>query len=117
MKIEVHGHAVPVTDELRAKIDKRFAKIAKQVAESTTLRLDLREKDASHGPMEYVVEAAIHLKGTDLRATDHSREVEHAVHLVSDELAKQVKRHQEKRRDHRAVRKATGRVSGGTATA
>lgn len=117
MKIEVQGRAVPVTDELRAKVEKRFAKIAKQVPEGTTLRLEMREKDASHGPMEYVVEAAIHLKGVDLRATDHSREIEHAVHLVADELAIQVKRHQEKRRDHRAVRKANGRAAEGPATA
>jgi putative sigma-54 modulation protein len=116
MKIEVHGRAVQVTDELRAKVEKRFAKIAKQVSESTTLRLDLREMDASHGPAEFVVEAAIHLKGTILRATDRSRDIEHAVRLVSDELATQVKRHHEKRRDHRAIRKAA-RSTGGAAAA
>jgi ribosomal subunit interface protein len=106
MQIDIHARAVEVSDELRASIDRRFAKIAKQVSESATLRLELRESDGSHGPAEVVAEAALHLKGTILRASDRSRDAAHAIHLAADELAVQVKRHQEKLRDHRHARRA-----------
>ncbi|HMS73158.1 MAG TPA: ribosome-associated translation inhibitor RaiA [Baekduia sp.] len=115
MKIEVLGRDVPVTDELRAKIEKRFAKIAKQVSESASLRLELKEAPGSHGPVEFVADVALKVKGTTLRATDTSRDLMHAVHQVTDELAVQVKRHREKRMGRRASRKAAS--AGRTATA
>lgn len=105
MQIDIHARAVQVTDELRESIEKRFAKIAKQVADGATLRLDLRESDASHGPQEFLADVSLHLKGVTLRASDRSQDLGHAIHLAADELAVQVKRHQEKRRDHRSGRR------------
>ena len=113
MQIDIHGRAVKITEELRDSVEKRFTKISKQVADATTLRVDLREADGSHGPAEFIAEVALHVKGTTLRASDRSRDLAHAIHLAADELAVQVKRHQEKRRDHRGA----GKSSGETATA
>lgn len=108
MQIDIHARAVEVTDELRTSIEKRFTKIAKQVSDATTLRLDLHESDGSHGPKQMVADVALHLKGTTLRASDRSKDVTHAIHLAADELAVQVKRHQEKLRAHRPGRTAGG---------
>ena len=53
-----------------------------------------------------VAEATLHLKGVTLRAKDASRDLNHSVNLVADELGRQVKRHRDKRRKRREQRAA-----------
>jgi putative sigma-54 modulation protein len=61
-----------------------------------------------------VAEATLYLKGVTLRARDASPEILHSLNLVCDELARQVKRHRDKRRHRREAhaaasdRRATG---------
>jgi putative sigma-54 modulation protein len=51
-----------------------------------------------------VAEATLHLKGVTLRARNGSPDIVRSVNLVSDELARQVKRHRDKRRRRRQAR-------------
>ena len=44
MRIEVRGRNVEVTDELRDAIEKRFARIGRQVSELATLDIELSEE-------------------------------------------------------------------------
>ena len=53
-----------------------------------------------------VAEATLHLKGTTLRARERSEDMGHSVNLVAEDLARQVKRHRDKRRGRRAAAKA-----------
>ena len=39
MQIEVKGRNLQVTDEMREYVDRRFAKVAKQISELATLEL------------------------------------------------------------------------------
>ena len=56
-----------------------------------------------------VAEATLHLKGITLRASERSEDMVHSINLVADDLARQVKRHREKRRKRReAMRPAAG---------
>jgi putative sigma-54 modulation protein len=55
-----------------------------------------------------VAEATLYLKGVTLRAKDASRDLNHSVNLVADELGRQVKRHRDKRRKRREQRAAAG---------
>jgi putative sigma-54 modulation protein len=48
-----------------------------------------------------VAEATLHLKGVTLRAREASPQMLHSLNLVVDELARQVKRHRDKRRRRR----------------
>ena len=105
MRIEVKGRNFPVDDELRERAEKRFDKIGKQVAEMARLELELSEERNPSIPEPYVAEATLHLKGVTLRARDASRDMSHAVHLVADELTRQVKRHRDKRRGRRTAAK------------
>jgi len=41
-----------------------------------------------------------------LRATDSSRDIKHSINLIAEELARQVKRHRDKRRRRREQRAA-----------
>ena len=109
MRIEVKGRNLPVTDELRASVERRFDKVAKQVSELAVLTVEIGEdRDAS--PTTSVAEATLRLKGVTLRARDSSRDPKHAINLVADELARQVKRHRDKRRNRREARAAAQQV-------
>ena len=102
MRIEVKGrNGVVVDDDLRARIERRFEKIAKQVSELAELDVELiEEKNPSIRDKE-VAEATLRLKGTTLRAKEASDNIGHAINLVADDLARQVKRHRDKRRGRR----------------
>jgi putative sigma-54 modulation protein len=101
MKIEVKGRNFAVTDEIRQKIEKRFEKVGKQVSELATLDIELSQERNPSIREKCVAEATLHLKGATLRAKDASESMSHTVNLVADELARQVKRHRDKRRGRR----------------
>ena len=115
MKIEVKGRNFAVTDEIREKIEKRFEKVGKQVSDLATLEIELSEEKNPSIREKCVAEATLYLKGATLRAKDASESMTHTVNLVADELARQVKRHRDKRRGRREsarVEPASGRVVG-----
>lgn len=106
MQIEVKGRNLQVTEELRELCEKRFQKIGKQVSELAVLQVELFEERNPANPVSQVAEVTLHLKGTTLRAREVSRDMPHAINLVADDLARQVKRHRDKRsgrRDGRTV--------------
>jgi putative sigma-54 modulation protein len=55
-----------------------------------------------------VAEATLYLKGVTLRAKNASKDTKHSINLVADELARQVKRHRDKRRKRRESRALAG---------
>lgn len=104
MRIEVKGRQdVTITDDLREYVEKRFAKIAKQVSELAVLEVELRQERNPAIDEDQIAEATLSLKGVTLRACDSARDMRHAIHLVEEELSRQVKRHREKRRGRRKV--------------
>jgi putative sigma-54 modulation protein len=124
MRIEVKGRNLQVTDELREVVARRFEKVDKQVSDLATLEVELSEERNPANPDHMVAEATLYLKGVTLRAKNASRDSKHSINLVADELARQVKRHRDKRRKRREQRagaaQATppiGEAEGGAATA
>ena len=104
MRIEVKGRNLPVTDELREWITRRFEKVAKQVSPLAVLEVELCQERNPANPDNQVAEATLYLKGVTLRAKDASRDVKHSINLVAEELGRQVKRHRDKRRGRRVAR-------------
>ena len=103
MQIEVKGrHDVVITDTLREQIERRFAKVSRQVNGSATLEVELSREHNPANPVCEVAEATLRLKGVTLRARERSREMSHAINLVADDIARQVKRVRDKRRGPRA---------------
>jgi putative sigma-54 modulation protein len=90
-----------VTDNLRAHVEKCFGKVSKQVSELARLDLELMEERNPAIANGKVAEATLHLKGVTLRARESSTDLRHSVDLVADKLARQVKRHRDKRRARR----------------
>ena len=105
MRIEVKGRNLQVSDECREMVERRFERVGRQVSEHALLCVELSvEPRSSTAPDDQTAEATLYLKGTTLRAQDASRDMGHAIHLISDEMTRQVKRHRDKRRNRREGR-------------
>ena len=107
MQIEVKGRNCPVSDELRERTERRLAKVAKQVSDLARVEVELYEERNPANPDRYVAEVTLHLKGVTLRAKEATRDMDHSVNLAAEELARQVKKHREKRRKRREARRGT----------
>jgi putative sigma-54 modulation protein len=108
MRIDVKGRNLPVSDDLREHVAKRFRKVERQVSELAELEVEVFEERNPAIADSAVAEATLHLKGVTLRARAASPDIVHSINIVGDEIAKQVKRHREKRRNRREARAAAG---------
>ena len=113
MQIEVKGRNVPVTDELREHVEKRFAKVGRQVSELARLEVELSEERNPAIADCQVAEATLHLKGVDpARAGRLPRHAPRDQPLRATSSRRQVKRHRDKRRKRREARAAAAGRSG-----
>jgi putative sigma-54 modulation protein len=111
MRIAIKGRNTRVTEELREHVNRRFAKVARQVSPLAELDVELHEERNPAIADSQVAEVTPYLKGVTLRASDASRDMVHSVNLCADELARQVKRHRDKRRKRREARLASPAVA------
>lgn len=105
MRIEVKGRNMEVTDDLREAIEKRFARVGRQVSEHAQLEIELSEERNPSIADRHVAEATLHVKGVTLRAHEASPEMLHSIHEIAEDIRRQVKRHREKRRRRWAARR------------
>lgn len=106
MQIAIKGRNVPVTEEIRKHAERRLNKIARQVSDLAQLEIEIYRERNPRVSNRHVAEATLYLKGVTLRAQEASPEILHSVNLVCDELARQVKRHRDKRRHRREAHAA-----------
>jgi putative sigma-54 modulation protein len=111
VRIEIKGRNAAVTDALRSQIENEFRKVSSQVSELAQLEVELLVERNPANANGKVAEATLHLKGVTLRAREQSADLMHSVHLVADKLARQVKRHRDKRRRRRTTAKASERAA------
>src|ERR1700741_698329 len=115
MRIDVKGRNLPVSDELRDHVAKRFRKVERQVSELASLEVELFEERNPAISEPEIAEATLVLKGVTLRARSASPDIVHSINVVSDELCRQVKRHRDKRRRRREARGAAAAALNGPA--
>ena len=102
MRIQVKGRSgVPIDDELRARVEKTLEKVARQVSTLAELEVELREERNPAIRESQVAELTLHLKGVTLRASERSTDMGHSINLAAEDLARQVKKHRDKRRGRR----------------
>jgi putative sigma-54 modulation protein len=106
MQIDIKGRNVPVTDEIRSHAVRRLDKVARQVSQFARVEIEIFKEPNPRVSDCHVAEATLYLKGVTLRARDRSPEMLHSLNLMVDELARQVKRHRDKRRHRREARAA-----------
>jgi putative sigma-54 modulation protein len=110
MRIDVKGRNMPVTEELKEHVTRRFRVVDRQVSSLAQLEVEVFHEPNPAIADSEIVHVTLHLKGVTLRACAASREVHHSINLASEELSVQVKRHREKRR-HRRQARAMGRAA------
>ena len=117
MQVDIKGRNVPVSDEIREHMDKRLAKISRQVSELARLEIEIFKEPNPRVTDCQVAEATLYLKGVTLRARDASPDMTHSLNLVVEELARQVKRHRDKLRHRREAHRAASREAARSARA
>ena len=106
MRIQVKGRGgATVDDELRARVEKKLDKVARQVSALAELEVELREERNPAIKESQIAEATLHLKGVTLRARERSTDMTHSINLMADDLARQVKKHRDQRRARRESQK------------
>ena len=101
MRIEVKGRNVAVKDEYRDRLGRKLDKVSRQVSALAECEVELWEERNPSIRDSQVAEVTLHLKGVTLRASERSEDMEHSINLVAEDLARQVKRHRDKRRKRR----------------
>ena len=109
MRVAVKGRGVDVSDEVREKVQKRFEKIGKQVSELAQIDIELSEEKNPSIRESCRAEATLFLKGVTLRSCTKADNMVAAVNECAEDLARQVKRHRDKRRNRRVARAAPRR--------
>ncbi|HWT93758.1 MAG TPA: ribosome-associated translation inhibitor RaiA [Solirubrobacteraceae bacterium] len=112
MQIEVKARNCQVTAEMRERIIRRFDKVGRQVSDLARLEVEMFEERNPANPDCHVAEVTLYLKGVTLRAKEATRDMDHSINLVSEEMARQVKRHRVKRRKRREARAAAAAQAG-----
>ena len=111
MRIGVKGRHFDVSEDVERKVEKRFEKIGKQVSELATLDVELSEEKNPSIRESCIAEATLYLKGTTLRASAKADNMSTAVGDTADELARQVKKHRDKRRARRPSTRVQGEAA------
>lgn len=106
MQIDIKGRNVPVNDQIRSHAVRRLDKVARQVSQFARVEIEIFKEPNPRVVDCQVAEATLYLKGVTLRARGRSPEMHHSLNLIVDELARQVKRHRDKRRHRREARSA-----------
>jgi putative sigma-54 modulation protein len=110
MRIDVRGRNTEVTDELRRHVEKRFARIGRQISDLAVLEVELSEERNPSIADSQVAEATLHLKRVTLRAREASPDMLHSIHALAEDLRRQVKRHRDKRRKRQETRRLMARL-------
>jgi putative sigma-54 modulation protein len=107
MRIQVKGrNGATVDEELLSRLEKKLAKVGRQVSPLAVVEVQLSEERTAAAPDSQVAEATLQLKGTTLRARESSSDMGRSINLMVDDLARQVKKHRDKRRGRREARQA-----------
>ena len=107
MRIQVKGrNGATVDEELLSRLEKKLAKVGRQVSPLAVVEVQLSEDTNAAAPDSQVAEATLQLKGTTLRARESSSDMGRSINLMVDDLARQVKKHRDKRRGRREARQA-----------
>jgi putative sigma-54 modulation protein len=108
MRIQVKGrNGATVDDEVRSRLEKKLAKVSRQVSPLAELEVELREERNPAIKEGQIAEATLHLKGVTIRARESSTDMGHSINLLADDLARQVKKHRDKRRARREQQKGS----------
>ena len=98
MQLRVKGKNVEVPGAIHEYAERKFGKLAPQLADQTRVELELAVERNPSIADKHVAEGTIFTKGPVLRARETSGDVKASIDLLVDKLERQVKRYRQKRR-------------------
>lgn len=104
MHISITGHHVDVTAALKAYIEKKLGRVVRHFEQVIDVHCVLTVEKLTHK-----AEATLHVSGSSLHADATSEDMYAAIDALCDKLDRLVKKHKEKRFDHRVIEGRTAR--------
>lgn len=103
MELQIKAHNMKIDDELRDYIEKRVTKLDRINERITEAKFELREQPHHNPTVRYVGQFTIATSRTILRAEEKNAEPHAVVDLVTDKMARQIRRFHD-RKIHRSRR-------------
>jgi len=101
MDLQIHPHHIPLTDDLRAFIDRRLGRMDRYLDQVVEAKLELREQQRHTGGPRLVAQLTIATSFGLLRAEEEAADVHAAVEAVAVKMERQVARYRSKWKSRR----------------
>jgi putative sigma-54 modulation protein len=105
MEVQIKTHNLRMTDDLRQYVEKRVNKLDRVNERITEAKFELREQPTHSPDQRFVAQFTIATRKAILRAEEKSSDANAAIDLVTDKMARQIKRFHD-RKIHRSRRDA-----------
>jgi len=98
MQLSLTGHHVDITDALKNYVDNKFERLERHFDNVTNVHVIL-----SVEKMRQKAEATMHVNGANVFADSVHEDMYAAIDVLTDKLDRQVIKHKEKMKSHRAA--------------
>jgi ribosome hibernation promoting factor len=96
VELIVRSHHLPLDEPFREYARRKLEKLSRYLPMVSDAVLEVRKESTRSAEQRYVVQVTVNSNGTWLRAEERAAEPRVAVDLVSDALARQVRRHKDR---------------------
>lgn len=105
MQIDITGHHIDVTDSMKQYVNDKFEKLERHFDHVTDIHVILTVEK-----LRQQAEATMHISGGKLFADAEDENMYAAIDSLVSKLDRQVKKHKEKRTDHRQAEGALNKT-------
>ncbi len=105
MEVQIKTHNLKLSDDTREYIEKRVGKLDKVNERITDAKFELRQEPHHNPTQKFVAQFTIATKRAVLRAEERNSDITTVVDLVTDKMARQIRRFHDRRkmRDRRSA--------------
>jgi putative sigma-54 modulation protein len=105
MDLQIKAHNIRLSDDLREYIDKRVSKLDRVNERIIEAKFELRQEKSHNPTQRFIAQFTIATPRSILRAEEKNTDPNAAIDIVTDKMARQIKRFHE-RKIHRSKRSA-----------
>jgi putative sigma-54 modulation protein len=105
MELQIKAHNIRLSDDLREYIDKRVGKLDRVNERIIEAKFELRQEKSHNPTQRFIAQFTIATPRSILRAEEKNTDPNAAIDIVTDKMARQIKRFHE-RKIHRSKRSA-----------
>jgi putative sigma-54 modulation protein len=101
MKITVRTHHISVTKSLKEHAESKIQKLEKFFNRIESINIELDANELPDENKRQVVQVTMKIPGNTIRASESSRDMYASIDMVYDKLEKQLRKHNDKLKDHK----------------